>query len=266
MIIRTGARAVGSISPPPVVVNKDYTPPAKPVKPARVDLTGSMLAVYQDLEQGTDEWHEVRRGVLTASSVGKLLTATGKLSQGDTAKSLMRSLVAERLTGRSEHFHISADMERGNFDEPLARDLYSKTYAPVSEVGFMIRTFGNLRLGYSPDGLVGEDGLIEVKSRRQSIQLKTVLEDEVPADNMAQLQAGLLVSGRSWIDYLSYSGGMPMYKIRVTPIPAWQATILEALTVFEQQATEWVDDYLRKTEGLPDTEYVDWFGEMEMQL
>lgn len=266
MIIKTGARAAEGKPSPPVVVNKDFVPPTKPERPKPVDLTGSVLEVYHDIEQGTDEWHEVRRGVLTASSVGKLLTSTGKLSAGETAKSLMRSLVAERLTGRSEHFHISADMERGNFDEPLARDLYSETYAPVTEVGFMVRDFDGLRLGYSPDGLVGDDGLIEVKSRRQSIQLKTVLEDQVPAENMAQLQAGLLVSGREWIDYLSYSGGMPMYRIRVTPDPVWQATILEALTAFEKQATEWADTYLTRTEGLPATEYVDWFGEMEMQL
>jgi hypothetical protein len=81
----------------------------------------------------------------------------------------------------------------------------------------MVRDDWGFSLGYSPDGLVGDDGLIEVKCRRQKKHLQTILADEVPPENMAQLQCGLLVSGREWIDYVSYCGGMPMYVKRVYP-------------------------------------------------
>src|SRR5690606_36899576 len=134
---------------------------------------------------------------VTASVVGQLITTkTIKPAANDTSRALTALLVAERITGWSDPVYVSDDMMRGTLDEPVARDLYSKHYAPVVECGFMVRYEDGWRLGYSPDGLVGDDGLIEVKSRRAKAQLVTILADEVPASNMAQIQAGLLVSGR----------------------------------------------------------------------
>ena len=263
MIIKTGARAVDVKTSPPVVVNKAFKPPARVAIPDAIDLADTTLEVIE-VEQGTPDWHEVRRGILTASVVGALITGAGKLSQSEGARSLMRHLTAERITGHTEPTFVSDLMEQGHFEEELARDLYSKTYEPVTQAGFMIREFGGLKLGFSPDGLVNDSGLIEVKSRMQKIQLKTVLDDEVPKENMAQIQTGLLVSGRDWCDYLSYSGGMPMYRIRVKPDPAWHTVIIEALQAFERQATEWVDTYLTRVEGLPATERFELFGEMEL--
>ena len=148
-------------------------------------------------------------------------------------------------------------------DEPRARDLYSEHFAPVVETGFMVRDNGNWKLGYSPDGLVGDDGLIEVKSRRPKKHLRTILEGNVPAENMAQLQAGLLVSGRAWIDYVSYCGGMPMWVKRVEPDERWQDAIVAAVIAFEETAAEMVAAYETATAGMPKTERV---IEMEMTL
>lgn len=223
------------------------------------------LTIYEDLEQGSPEWLLARCGILTASNVGSLLTPTLKIASSETSRAIQRLLTAERITGHVEEVFVSADMERGMFDEPLARDLYSTTYAPVTELGFMVREINGYKLGYSPDGLVGEDGLIEIKSRKQKIHLKTILDDSVPTENMAQIQAGLLVSGRGWCDYLSYCGGMPMYRIRVLPDPAWQEAIIGALVAFETQSAIWVDEYLTRTEGLPSTERIDHFG-VELKL
>jgi hypothetical protein len=223
------------------------------------------LTIYEDLEQGSPEWLLARCGILTASNVGSLLTPTLKIASSETSRAIQRLLTAERITGHVEEVFVSADMERGMFDEPLARDLYSTTYAPVTELGFLVREIDGYKLGYSPDGLVGEDGLIEIKSRKQKIHLKTILDDSVPTENMAQIQAGLLVSGREWCDYLSYCGGMPMYRIRVLPDPAWQEAIIGALAAFETQSAIWVDEYLTRTEGLPSTERIDHFG-VELKL
>jgi predicted phage-related endonuclease len=130
-------------------------------------------------------------------------------------------------------------MLRGIEDEPRAVEVYSEHFAPVTTVGFMVRDDWGFSIGYSPDGLVGEDGLIEVKSRRAKKHLQTILADEVPAENMAQLQCGLLVSGRKWLDYVSYSGGMPLYVKRVEPDQRWFDAIVEAVEGFEFAASEW---------------------------
>jgi hypothetical protein len=120
----------------------------------------------------------------------------------------------------------------------------------------MVRTEDNWKLGYSPDGLVGDDGLIEVKSRRPKKHLTTILSGEVPPENMAQLQAGLLVSGREWIDYISYCGGMPLWVKRVLPDPKWFDAITDAVITFEDTAAEMVTAYETATAGMPTTERV----------
>ena len=270
------------------------------------------LHVYEELEQGTDEWLAARCGIVTASVVGQLITkgapdATSvacpkceapatdpclstarkvptpiktihdersalaselppvyRPATGDTARTLALTLAAERITGNVERVYPSRAMERGTLDEPYAREIYAENYAPVEQIGFMVRDYAGFKLGYSPDGLVGDDGLIEIKSRDQKAQLATVLADAVPAANMAQLQAGLLVSGRAWIDYVSYCGGMPLWTKRVYPDPAWRDVILEALAVFEGSATQIITTYTAAVEGRPMTERIDHFAELEI--
>jgi predicted phage-related endonuclease len=227
--------------------------------------TLTALQVFNDLEQGSDEWHAARRGIVTASVVGLLITTkTLKPAANDTSRGLAAQLVAERITGYTEPMQTSRDMERGTLDEPYAREVYSERYAPVAEVGFMVREFDGYKIGYSPDGLIGDDGLIEIKSRKQKIQLKAFLDDEVPAENMAQIQCGLLVSGRDWCDYVSYCGGMPLYVKRVFPDPAWHEAIVAAVSEFENNAAQMIDKYLAATEGNPPTERIDHFPEMEL--
>jgi hypothetical protein len=187
--------------------------------------------------------------------VGQLITAkTFTPANNDTARALTMHLVAERITGHVEPTFSTIDMERGHWDEPVARDLYSEHYAPVREVGFMRDMFEHAPMGYSPDGLVGDDGLIEIKSRRQKKQLATILADEVPAENVAQCQAGLLVSGRSWLDFVSYCAGMPLYVKRVTPDPRWQVAIIDALTAFEESALAMTSLFAERTRHSPATE------------
>jgi len=223
------------------------------------------LHVYEDLEQGTDEWLAARRGIITASVVGLLITAkTVKPANNDTSRGLIATLVAERITGHVEPIQETADMLRGTLDEPYARDIYSEHYAAATEVGFMVNDVTGHRIGYSPDGLVGDDGLIEIKSRRQKKQLATILADEVPAENMAQIQCGLLVSGREWLDYVSYAGGMPLYVKRVLPDPKWFDAIAAAVDAFEETAADMLTTYAAAIEGRPETERIDHFEEMRL--
>lgn len=213
------------------------------------------LTIYSDLTQGTDEWLEARRGILTASVIGKLITPTLRVADNDTSRGLLATLVAERIAGHVDPTYVNADMWRGVEEEPFARDAYATHHAPVTEVGFMVRTTSDgHRVGYSPDGLVGDDGLIEIKSRLGKKHIQTVLDDAPPAENMAQLQCGLWVSGRAWIDYVSFCGGMALWVKRVEPDPKWHNVIEAAVEKFETDAQAMTDKYLAATNGLPLTE------------
>ena len=182
----------------------------------------------------------------------------------DTAKALVMTLAAERITGHVEQVFPSRDMERGTLSEPFARDIYSENYAPATEIGFMVRDFGGYKIGFSPDGLVGDDGLLEIKAPRQKKHLATILADAVPLEHMAQCQTGLLVSGREWIDFISYNGGMPLWHKRVLPDPKWFTAIHEAIEALEAVAEVMIDNYHTITANLPKTERIDLFPEMEI--
>jgi hypothetical protein len=276
------------------------------------------LTEYPDLEQGSDAWHDLRRGMVTASVVGQLISVgylgaeafgcpdcdaepndpcrskvkrageygtiktfhqaradIAASSRGDehlvieparnsdVARRTTMLLTAERITGFTEPTYVSDDMWRGMTDEPIARDLYSQHFAKAREYGFMVLERDGWRLGFSPDGMVGDDGAIEIKSRRSNNQLKTILADKVPAENMAQMQTGLLVSGRKWLDYVSFCGGMPLYVKRVFPDPRWFAAITQAVDLFEQSAAQMTARYTEATVGLPTTVRV---VEQEMSL
>lgn len=269
------------------------------------------LHTYPDVEQRSPEWDDLRRGIVTASVVGRLvgvqsLTAIDfdcpacgedagepcrskrapqapiktmhpervavaaessativKVADNPDSRALVWQLAAERITGWTEPTYVSDDMWRGVEDEPRAVEHYSKHYAPierrghnpVERGGFMVlETPEGHRIGYSPDGTVGDDGLFEAKSRKPKKHLQTILSNTVPPENMAQLQCGLLVSGRDWIDYASYCGGMPMWVIRVTPDPRWFDAILAAVDAYEQAAGRMAREYRRAVNGLPATE------------
>lgn len=213
------------------------------------------LTIHPDLIQGSDAWLDQRRGLLTASTIGRLVTPkTIQPADNPESRSLTTLLAAERITGWTEPTYINDDMLRGLDDEPRARGHYAKHYAPVTEAGFITEDRWGFTIGYSPDGLVGDDGLIEVKSRRAKAQLATILADEVPLENFAQLQCGLLVTGRQWIDYVSYSGGMPMYVKRVYPQQKWFDAITEAAAIFEDNVAEMIRTYNESITGLHATE------------
>ena len=222
------------------------------------------LTIYDQLEQGSTEWLEARRGIVTASTVGKLLTGTGKVANNDTSRALTETLVAERLTGRIEYVHPTRDMERGTILEPFARDVYAQHYNPVQEIGFMVREDNGYRIGFSPDGLLDDVGFIEIKSRTPRIQINTFRRDDVPAVNIPQIQCGLFVSGREFAHYVSYSPGLPLFVREVTPDPKWQDAIAEAWEKFENTAAEMEHQYRTSSAASVPTEYFDPFAEEDI--
>lgn len=216
------------------------------------------LHEYPKVEQGTDQWHDLRRGLVTASVVGKLLTPTLKVADNDTSRGITLTLAAERIAGFTEPTGMTADMFRGQMAEPFARDIYSGHYQHAEEFGFFLREEDGWKLGFSPDGLVGTDGLLEVKSPRAKTHLRTILAGEVPAHYVAQCQAGLLVTGREWVDFCSYVGGMPLVVLRVYPDQKWFDAITAACIEFEKNVATLVADYEGRVKHLPKTERIDF--------
>lgn len=208
--------------------------------------------IHPELVQGSDEWLAARCGLLTASEMKLIITAkTLKIADNDKTRSHMWELLAQRITGHVEPHYIGDDMLRGQEDEWEARRLYAEHYAPVETVGFVTNDRWGFTLGYSPDALVGDDGAIECKSRRQKFQIETIAKNGVPDDYMIQIQTGLLVSERKWIDFISYSGGLPLFVQRVEPLPEVQEAIIEAATAFEAKLADAEREYRATLAAMP---------------
>ena len=198
-----------------------------------------MIIYYAEMIQGSEAWHSIRCGLPTASEMKLLVTPTLKVAANEKERAHMWELLAQRLTKHVEPRYISDDMLRGQEDEIEAVALYAKTYEPVERVGFVTNDRWGFTIGYSPDALVGADGLVECKSRGQKYQIQTIVDyvsaDKIDPDFAIQVQTGLMVSERKWCDLISFCGGLPMATVRVYPDEKIQTAILEAVTAFEER-------------------------------
>lgn len=205
------------------------------------------VTYHQDIVQGSDEWMAARCGLITGSEVKLILTPTLKPANNDKTRAHIWELAAQRITEYVEPSYIGDEMLRGHEDELTARDLYRKHIAPVDECGFITNDRWGFVLGCSVDGLVGEDGIIECKSRRQKFQVETLVnwfrDGSIPVDFVLQVQANLLITERKWCDLISYSGGLHMVPMRVHADPEVQAAIEEAAAATEAKIAEAIADY-----------------------
>jgi putative phage-type endonuclease len=161
-----------------------------------------------DCEQGSAEWFELRLGKVTASRMGDVI-ATTKKGYSAARGRYMDQLVVERLTRQISGGFVSPAMMWGNAYENEARAAYEfMGDVSVELVGFVIHpTFDDS--GASPDGLVGEDGMVEVKCPTSSVHIDTLLNGTIAEEYQAQMQWGLDCTGRAWCDYVSYDPRMP---------------------------------------------------------
>lgn len=208
------------------------------------------MKIHHDLIQGSEEWHQARCGLLTSSEVKLILTPKRKIADNVKTRSHLWELAAQRISNYVEPTYIGEAMLRGHEDEILARALYSERYAPVTECGFVTNDKWGFVRGCSPDGLVGDDGMIECKSRLQKYQVQTIVEEytkatdcPIPDEFWLQVQDQMLVCQRKWCDFISYSGGLPMAVIRVEADPETQDAIIDASAKFEARISEVIADY-----------------------
>jgi len=160
------------------------------------------------MEQGTDAWFNIRIGKVTASRVADVLAKT-KTGYSTTRDNYMAQLVCERLTGQKGESFTNAAMQHGTETEPLARAAYEARYdVLVDEVGFVSHPTIEMA-GASPDGLVGDEGLLEIKAPNTATHIETLLSESVPNKYYTQMQFQLACTGRQWCDFLSFDNRLP---------------------------------------------------------
>ncbi|WP_072389778.1 lambda exonuclease family protein [Hyphomicrobium sp. CS1GBMeth3] len=192
-------------------------------------IEGFKLEVV-DCEQGTPEWHAARAGIPTASEFATVLAKGRGGAESKTRKTYLRKLAAERITGLVvQTWDGNADTRRGHEQEPEARNLYDflRDAAPV-QVGFLRRG----PVGCSPDSLVGEEGLLEIKTRAPHLQVEMLEAGVMPPEHKAQVQGQLWISGRKWVDFMSYCPGLPPFISRIERDPIYIAELANATKQF----------------------------------
>jgi hypothetical protein len=167
------------------------------------------MAKFIDIEQNTEEWLQLRCGKLGGSSIAKVMANLGK-AFGEPAKKYAVALAVQQLTGKAEEqSYTNEHMQRGHEQEPIARMMYeNETFCDVSNGGFFDDGF----IGLSPDGLVEDNGLIEIKSVVAGTHYSTIKRMNVDPSYKWQCYLQLKVTGREWLDFVSYCSEFPVDK------------------------------------------------------
>lgn len=201
-----------------------------------------------DVEQRTEAWLQARIGVVTASNCDRIMTPK-TMKPSASATKYAYEILAEEILGQPLDGASSGFMERGAEMEAEARAWYEFTYdVDLEGVGFCLRD--DRRVGCSPDSLVGEAGMIEIKCPSAAVHLGYLLGD-AGAEYMCQMMCSLLVTGRQWIDFVSYCPGLPPVCVRFTRDEAFIAKLDEYINAFLVQ----LDGHratLRELGALPD--------------
>ena len=193
------------------------------------------------MEQRSDEWFAARLGCVTASRTADVMAKT-KSGYGAGRANYMAQLITMRLTGRASEGFSSAAMQWGTDTEPQARSAYElMTGRDVIEVGFIKHPTIN-GLGASPDGLVGDNGLIEIKCPNTATHIETLLAEKVPSKYITQMHVQMICTGRDWCDFVSFDprlpGDMSFWMQRVHRDPDLCKEIETEVATFLQDLTD----------------------------
>lgn len=203
-----------------------------------------------DIEQGSPEWFSVRAGKVTASGIANVIA---KIKSGEAAarKNYLAQKVAESLSGISlDDGFQSAAMRHGKEWESTALSAYE------AERGIFVRSVGFVihpkikQAGASPDGLVGDDGLLEIKCPNTATHIDYFLDDEAPAKYKPQMAWQCACTGRKWVDFVSYDPRLPekmqLAIRRFTPDPGYIAILEMEVEAFSKEVNELIEQLTRK--------------------
>lgn len=197
------------------------------------------------IEQGTAEWHLQRLGKVTASRVADVLSK-GKSGESASRRNYRTELLVQRLTGQPGESFTNAAMEWGTATEQLARIAYEAEMGVfVDQVAFIDHP-SIVQFGCSPDGLVAQDGLIEIKCGNTATHIDWMLDGKPPAKHIPQMQCQMAVTGRQWCDFVSFDPRLPddlqLFVVRLERdqeyIEAMEAEVKKFLSEVDEMFTK----------------------------
>jgi putative phage-type endonuclease len=198
------------------------------------------------MDQRSDEWFKARLGKVTASRVADVMART-KSGYSASRANYMAELICERLTGQPAERFSNAAMQWGTDNEPHAKASYSfMRDAAIEDVGFI--PHGTISdFGASPDGLIGPDGLIEVKCPNTATHLETLLSDGIDGKHLTQMQVQMACTGRQWCDFVSFDPRLPVdMQLFVKRVERDNARITE----IESEVSAFLGEIAKKLDAL----------------
>jgi hypothetical protein len=199
-------------------------------------------------EQGSPEWFAARLGIPTASEFHTIMASGRGGGESKTRRTYMMKLAGEILTGQPMDSFSNGHTERGKEMEPDARNLYAFMKDCEPEIVGFIR---NGPKGCSPDSLVGNNGMVEIKTKLPHLQVDCLLSDRLPPEHKAQCQGQLWVAEREWVDFVSYWPGLPLFVIREHRDEEYIAKIAAAVDEFNGELAHAVER-VRRLESTPE--------------
>ena len=208
-----------------------------------------------DCIQGSAQWLDARRGNITASRIVDVLDQLKKGGEGASRRNYRIELVAERLTGRSEDHYTSPEMVWGQEFEAAARSAYEiERGEMVDTVGFVLHPTFDFA-GASPDGLIADDGGLEIKCPKTTTHLKWMLAGDVPAEHQPQMIWNMVCTKRAWWDFASYDprspDGLKLFTCRLEMDAERAALIEAAVKVFHEEVEQTTTELLKKVPLAP---------------
>lgn len=185
-----------------------------------------------ECDQNSEEWHRARMGIPTASMFATVMASGRGGGDSKTRTTYMRKLAGEIITGEPMEGFTNKDLDRGHVMEPDARNYYSLITGNTPKLVGFIR---NGDKGGSPDALIGDDGLLEIKTALPHILISYIEADKFPSEHMAQCQGNLWVSGRDWLDLVVYWPKMPTFIKRIERDPAYIASLTKGVAEFNAE-------------------------------
>jgi putative phage-type endonuclease len=203
------------------------------------------------MEQRSDEWFAARVGKVTASRVSDVVART-KSGYGASRANYMAELLIERITGRPTEKFSSPAMVWGTETEEQARSEFEGTTGLlVLETGFVPHPF-IVGSGASPDGLIGDDGLVEIKCPNSATHIETILSETVPEKYVTQMMWQMACTGRQWCDFVSFDPRMPHPEMRLIVmrvkrdqqrIAALESEVIKFLAELDEKVAKFNEKY-----------------------
>lgn len=197
------------------------------------------MIIIKDIEQNSPEWFEARAGIPTASRFDKIVTSKGERSKSRTQE--LYQLAGERILGTKPEGYTNAAMERGIEMEAEARVKYEFDFdCEVEQVALCYKDEHRL-FSCSPDGLVGDDGGVEIKCPSLHTHVEYMVKGKLPTKYFQQVQGSLFITGRKWWDFVSYYPGMPLFRVRAVPDKVFHEKLATELNSFCEDLAEVVE-------------------------